>query len=176
MRWPRCKTRSTRKTLWDLDSQVECGVGSAALPARQRRCRNPFRWRAPLAWRCAKLLLEAPDMLLLDEPTNHLDAENGRVAATAPDRLQRHDPDRHPRPLLPWMTSPVGFWNWIADAVFPMRGNYSAWLEQKAKRLAQDSARGQIAPEIAGARIGMDPGRGKKGRRQNQIQRPHFRI
>ena len=85
-----------------------------------------------------KLLLEAPDMLLLDEPTNHLDAET--VAW-----LQQHLIDykgtilivTHDRYFLDDITG------WILELDrgrgIPYEGNYSSWLEQKAKRLAQEA-------------------------------------
>ncbi|MDG2340569.1 MAG: energy-dependent translational throttle protein EttA, partial [Paracoccaceae bacterium] len=85
-----------------------------------------------------KLLLEAPDMLLLDEPTNHLDAET--IAW-----LQQHLIDykgtilcvTHDRYFLDDITS------WILELDrgrgVPYEGNYSAWLEQKAKRLAHEA-------------------------------------
>ncbi|MEM7213562.1 MAG: energy-dependent translational throttle protein EttA, partial [Pseudomonadota bacterium] len=85
-----------------------------------------------------KLLLEAPDMLLLDEPTNHLDAET--IAW-----LQQHLIDykgtilivTHDRYFLDDITG------WILELDrgrgIPYEGNYSSWLEQKAKRLAQEA-------------------------------------
>jgi ATP-binding cassette ChvD family protein len=85
-----------------------------------------------------KLLLEAPDMLLLDEPTNHLDAET--IAW-----LQQHLMDykgtclivTHDRYFLDDITG------WILELDrgrgIPYEGNYSAWLEQKAKRLEQEA-------------------------------------
>ena len=103
-----------------------------------------------------KLLLEAPDMLLLDEPTNHLDAES--IAW-----LQKHLIDykgtilivTHDRYFLDDITG------WILELDrgrgIPYEGNYSAWLEQKAKRLAAGSARGQGQAEGAGKGTGMDP-------------------
>ena len=84
-----------------------------------------------------KLLLEAPDMLLLDEPTNHLDAET--IAW-----LQKHLMEykgtilivTHDRYFLDDITS------WILELDrgrgIPYEGNYTAWLEQKAKRLAHE--------------------------------------
>jgi len=84
------------------------------------------------------LLLEAPDMLLLDEPTNHLDAET--IAW-----LQQHLIDykgtilivTHDRYFLDDITG------WILELDrgrgIPYEGNYSSWLEQKAKRLAQEA-------------------------------------
>jgi len=85
-----------------------------------------------------KLLLEAPDMLLLDEPTNHLDAET--IAW-----LQQHLIDykgtilcvTHDRYFLDDITG------WILELDrgrgIPYEGNYSSWLEQKAKRLQQEA-------------------------------------
>ena len=85
-----------------------------------------------------KLLLEAPDMLLLDEPTNHLDAET--IAW-----LQQHLIDykgtilivTHDRYFLDDITG------WILELDrgrgIPYEGNYSSWLEQKAKRLEQEA-------------------------------------
>lgn len=85
-----------------------------------------------------KLLLEAPEMLLLDEPTNHLDAET--IAW-----LQQHLIDykgtilcvTHDRYFLDDITG------WILELDrgkgIPYEGNYSAWLEQKAKRLEQEA-------------------------------------
>ncbi len=85
-----------------------------------------------------KLLLEAPDMLLLDEPTNHLDAET--IAW-----LQKHLIEypgtilivTHDRYFLDDITG------WILELDrgrgIPYEGNYSAWLEQKGKRLAQEA-------------------------------------
>ena len=85
-----------------------------------------------------KLLLEAPEMLLLDEPTNHLDAET--IAW-----LQQHLIDykgtilivTHDRYFLDSITG------WILELDrgkgVPWEGNYSSWVEQKAKRLAQEA-------------------------------------
>ena len=89
------------------------------------------------AWRCAVMLLEEPDMLLLDEPTNHLDAESvawlehhlaefpGTVVAVTHDRY--------------FLDNVAG---WILELDrghgIPYEGNYSAWLEQKRTRLAQE--------------------------------------
>ncbi|MDO7732272.1 MAG: energy-dependent translational throttle protein EttA, partial [Paracoccaceae bacterium] len=85
-----------------------------------------------------KLLLEAPDMLLLDEPTNHLDAESiawlqlHLIAYQGTILIVTHD-----RYFLDDITS------WILEIErgrgIPYEGNYSAWLEQKAKRLVQEA-------------------------------------
>jgi ATPase subunit of ABC transporter with duplicated ATPase domains len=96
-----------------------------------------------------KLLLEAPDMLLLDEPTNHLDAET--IAW-----LQKHLIEykgtilivTHDRYFLDDITG------WILELDrgrgIPYEGNYSAWLEQKAKRLAQEAREDKRQAEGAG--------------------------
>ncbi len=87
----------------------------------------------------ARLLLEAPDMLLLDEPTNHLDAESVQW-------LQKHLLDykgtvvmvTHDRYFLDNVTG------WILEldrgGGIPYEGNYSTYLEKKAKRLEQESS------------------------------------
>ena len=87
--------------------------------------------------RC-KLLLEAPDMLLLDEPTNHLDAES---IAWLQKHLMAYKGTilivTHDRYFLDDITS------WILELDrgrgIPYEGNYSAWLDQKAKRLQQEA-------------------------------------
>jgi ATP-binding cassette ChvD family protein len=85
-----------------------------------------------------KLLLEAPDMLLLDEPTNHLDAESiawlqkHLIAYKGTILIVTHD-----RYFLDDITS------WILELDrgrgIPYEGNYSSWLEQKAKRMQQEA-------------------------------------
>jgi ATP-binding cassette ChvD family protein len=85
-----------------------------------------------------KLLLEAPDMLLLDEPTNHLDAE---TIAWLQQHLMAYKGTilivTHDRYFLDDITS------WILELDrgrgIPWEGNYSSWLEQKAKRLEQEA-------------------------------------
>ncbi|MDH5529272.1 MAG: energy-dependent translational throttle protein EttA [Paracoccaceae bacterium] len=123
--------------LWDLDSQVDIALEALRCPpddANVATLSGGERRRVALC----QLLLDAPDMLLLDEPTNHLDAET--VAW-----LQKHLIDykgtilivTHDRYFLDDITS------WILELErgrgIPYEGNYSAWLEQKAKRLAQEA-------------------------------------
>ena len=129
---------------WDLDSQL-----SQAMDALQ--CPDPKtpvsvlsggeRRRVALC----KLLLEAPDLLLLDEPTNHLDAESvlwleqflsrypGAVLAVTHDR---------------YFLDNVAEWICEVDrgSLFPYKGNYSTYLETKAKRL---EAQGQQQAKLA---------------------------
>ncbi|MCQ0970859.1 energy-dependent translational throttle protein EttA [Paracoccus sp. TK19116] len=125
------------ENLWDLDSQIDVAMEALRCPpddADVSTLSGGERRRVALC----KLLLEAPDMLLLDEPTNHLDAET--IAW-----LQKHLIDykgtilcvTHDRYFLDDITS------WILELDrgrgIPYEGNYSAWLEQKAKRLEQES-------------------------------------
>ncbi|RWR50527.1 energy-dependent translational throttle protein EttA [Sinirhodobacter ferrireducens] len=125
------------ENLWDLDSQVDIALEALRCPpddANVATLSGGERRRVALC----KLLLEAPDMLLLDEPTNHLDAET--IAW-----LQKHLIEykgtilivTHDRYFLDDITS------WILELErgrgIPYEGNYSAWLEQKAKRLEQEA-------------------------------------
>ncbi|SHL76896.1 ATP-binding cassette protein, ChvD family [Roseovarius marisflavi] len=125
------------QNLWDLDSQVDISMEALRCPpddADVESLSGGERRRVALC----KLLLEAPEMLLLDEPTNHLDAET--IAW-----LQQHLIDykgtilivTHDRYFLDDITS------WILELDrgrgMPYEGNYSAWLEQKAKRLSQEA-------------------------------------
>ncbi|SFK84861.1 energy-dependent translational throttle protein EttA [Shimia haliotis] len=125
------------QNLWDLDSQVDISMEALRCPPDDARIEDLSGGEARRVALC-KLLLEAPDMLLLDEPTNHLDAET--IAW-----LQQHLIDykgtilcvTHDRYFLDDITG------WILELDrgkgIPYEGNYSAWLEQKAKRLEQEA-------------------------------------
>ncbi|WP_294222186.1 energy-dependent translational throttle protein EttA [uncultured Shimia sp.] len=125
------------QNLWDLDSQVDISMEALRCPPDDARIQDLSGGEARRVALC-KLLLEAPEMLLLDEPTNHLDAET--IAW-----LQQHLIDykgtilcvTHDRYFLDDITS------WILELDrgkgIPYEGNYSAWLEQKAKRLEQEA-------------------------------------
>ncbi|MCP4208007.1 MAG: energy-dependent translational throttle protein EttA [Shimia sp.] len=125
------------QNLWDLDSQVDISMEALRCPPDDARIEDLSGGEARRVALC-KLLLEAPEMLLLDEPTNHLDAET--IAW-----LQQHLIDykgtilcvTHDRYFLDDITS------WILELDrgkgIPYEGNYSAWLEQKAKRLEQEA-------------------------------------
>ncbi|PRX35479.1 ATP-binding cassette protein, ChvD family [Meinhardsimonia xiamenensis] len=123
--------------LWDLDAQIDVAMEALRCPpddAMPDQLSGGEKRRVALC----KLLLEAPDMLLLDEPTNHLDAET--IAW-----LQQHLIDykgtclivTHDRYFLDQITG------WILELDrgrgIPYEGNYSSWLEQKAKRLEQEA-------------------------------------
>ena len=125
------------ENLWDLDSQIDVAMEALRCPPDDAAVSTLSGGEKRRVALC-KLLLEAPDMLLLDEPTNHLDAET--IAW-----LQKHLIEykgtilivTHDRYFLDDITS------WILELDrgrgIPYEGNYSAWLEQKAKRLAQEA-------------------------------------
>ena len=125
------------ENLWDLDSQIDVSLEALRCPADDADIASLSGGEARRVALC-QLLLEAPDMLLLDEPTNHLDAET--IAW-----LQQHLMDykgtilivTHDRYFLDSITS------WILELDrgkgVPWEGNYSSWIEQKAKRLMQEA-------------------------------------
>lgn len=124
------------QNLWDLERKLEIASDALRLPpwdADVTKISGGERRRVALC----KLLLSKPDMLLLDEPTNHLDAESiawlerflheftGTVVAVTHDRY--------------FLDNVAG---WILELDrgrgIPYEGNYTSWLEQKDKRLAQE--------------------------------------
>jgi ATP-binding cassette ChvD family protein len=125
------------ENLWDLESQVDVSMEALRCPADNVSVASLSGGERRRVALC-KLLLEAPEMLLLDEPTNHLDAET--IAW-----LQQHLIDykgtilivTHDRYFLDDITS------WILELDrgrgMPYEGNYSSWLEQKAKRLSHEA-------------------------------------
>ncbi|MCW8133812.1 MAG: ATP-binding cassette domain-containing protein, partial [Planctomycetota bacterium] len=121
---------------WELDRQLEMAMDALRLPppdADVTKLSGGERRRVALC----KVLMQSPDLLLLDEPTNHLDAESvawlehflheykGTVVAVTHDRY--------------FLDNVAG---WILELDrgrgIPYEGNYSAWLEQKQKRLADE--------------------------------------
>jgi ATP-binding cassette ChvD family protein len=125
------------ENLWELDNQIDIAMEALRCPADDADVTALSGGEKRRVALC-KLLLEAPDMLLLDEPTNHLDAET--IAW-----LQQHLIDykgtilivTHDRYFLDDITG------WILELDrgrgIPYEGNYSAWVEQKAKRLEQEA-------------------------------------
>jgi len=126
------------QNLWDLDAQVEQALDALRSPpgdADVTKLSGGEKRRVALT----RLLLSKPDILLLDEPTNHLDAES--VAW-----LERYLKEytgcvilvTHDRYFLDNITE----WTLELDRGqgVPWKGNYSGWLEQKAKREAVEKA------------------------------------
>ncbi|HET6320595.1 MAG TPA: energy-dependent translational throttle protein EttA, partial [Hyphomicrobium sp.] len=124
--------------LWDLDTQVEQALDALRCPpgdADVKKLSGGEKRRVALT----RLLLSKPDILLLDEPTNHLDAES--VAW-----LERYLKEyagcvilvTHDRYFLDNLTD----WTLELDRGqgVPWKGNYSSWLEQKAKRAESEKA------------------------------------
>ena len=122
--------------LWELDHKIDMAMDALRLPpgdADVARLSGGERRRVALC----RVLLEQPDMLLLDEPTNHLDAESvwwlERYLAEFPGTVIAVTHDRY------FLDNVAG---WILElyqgAGIPWEGNYSSWLEQKQRRLAQE--------------------------------------
>lgn len=121
---------------WDLDSKLERAMDALRTPPEDALIKNLSGGEKRRVALC-RLLLEEPDVLLLDEPTNHLDAESvlwlenhlqqyaGTVIAVTHDRY--------------FLDNVAG---WILELDrgegIPWKGNYSSWLDQKQKRLAQE--------------------------------------
>ena len=156
---------------WDLERKLEVAADALRLPpwdAPVEQLSGGEKRRVALC----RLLISQPDMLLLDEPTNHLDAESvawlerflqeyaGTVVAVTHDRY--------------FLDNVAG---WILELDrghgIPFEGNYSAWLAQKEKRLAQEaraeaSRRKAIQAELEWVRANP---KGRQAKSKARLQR-----
>ena len=133
---------------WEIDSTLEVAMDALRCPPTDQKCGTLSGGEKRRVAMC-RLLLAKPDILLLDEPTNHLDAESvewlehhlskyeGTIIAVTHDRY--------------FLDNVAG---WILELDrgegIPYKGNYASWLEQKAKRLAQESkSEGKLQKALA---------------------------
>ena len=122
---------------WDIDSKIEMAMDALRCPAPDADVTNLSGGERRRVAIC-QLLLSKPHMLLLDEPTNHLDAES---VAWLQNHLENYPGAvlivTHDRYFLDAITT----WTLELDRGqgVPYKGGYSDWLEQKAKRLEQES-------------------------------------
>ena len=124
------------QNLWELDRSIEIAMDALRLPPPDADVKTLSGGEKRRVALC-QVLLDQPDMLLLDEPTNHLDAESvawlERFLAEFPGTVVAITHDRY-------FLDNVAKWILELDrgAGIPYEGNYSAWLEQKRVRLAQE--------------------------------------
>lgn len=143
---------------WDIERDIEIAMDALRCPPKDADVSKISGGEKRRVALC-KLLLEKPDLLLLDEPTNHLDAES---VAWLEHYLKEYKGTvmmvTHDRYFLDNVTS------WILEldrgTGIPYEGNYSAYLEQKQKRLAQEkseenSRQKQLATELEWIRQGV---------------------
>ncbi|MHB8148614.1 MAG: energy-dependent translational throttle protein EttA [Desulfobulbia bacterium] len=121
---------------WDLDARLDMAMDALRCPPGETPV-NVLSGGEKRRVALCRLLLKKPDILLLDEPTNHLDAE---TVSWLEQHLQRYEGTviavTHDRYFLDNVAG------WILELDrgqgIPWKGNYSSWLEQKEKRLANE--------------------------------------
>jgi len=124
------------QNLWELDRSIDIAMDALRLPPPDADV-NTLSGGEKRRVALCQVLLDQPDMLLLDEPTNHLDAESvawlERYLAEFPGTVVAITHDRY-------FLDNVAKWILELDrgSGIPYEGNYSAWLEQKRTRLAQE--------------------------------------
>ena len=121
---------------WNIDTKLEKAMDALQCPPDNQKIDTLSGGERRRVALC-RLLLQQPDVLLLDEPTNHLDAESI-------DWLEQHL-QRYPGTVIA-ITHDRYFLDHVAGWILeldrgegiPWKGNYSSWLEQKTKRMAQE--------------------------------------
>jgi energy-dependent translational throttle protein EttA len=147
----RLQDRIDAADAWNLDTMLDTAMDALRLPPPDAEVTNLSGGERRRVALC-RLLLSAPDLLLLDEPTNHLDAESvawleqhleeykGTIVAVTHDRY--------------FLDNVAG---WILELDrgrgIPFKGNYSAWLEQKSERLAQEERRDSARAKTLSAEL-----------------------
>jgi sulfate-transporting ATPase len=156
---------------WDLDRRIDIALDALRCPPADMPITTLSGGERRRVALC-RLLLEKPDLLLLDEPTNHLDAESvAWLERTLHDYAGTVMIVTHDRYFLDNVTG------WILEIErgrgYPFEGNYSSWLAQKRKRLAQEekeeSAR-QRALALEQEWIAASP-RARQAKNRARIQR-----
>ena len=130
------QTRIETIGAWELDRKLDIAMDALRLPPGDADVTTLSGGEKRRVALC-RVLLEQPDLLLLDEPTNHLDAESvawlERYLAEFPGTVVAITHDRY------FLDNVAG---WILELDrgegIPWQGNYSSWLDQKRKRLAQE--------------------------------------
>jgi ATP-binding cassette ChvD family protein len=158
---------------WDIDSKIEMAMEALICPPNDADVSKLSGGEVRRVAIC-QLLLSKPDMILMDEPTNHLDAEtvawlqNYLINFPGCVILVTHD-----RYFLDDIT------DWILELDrgrgVPYQGNYSAWIEQKAKRMEQEAREDKgrqrtLAKELEWVRSGAKARQAKSKARINAYE------
>ncbi len=159
---------------WDIDSKIEMAMNALRCPENDADVTTLSGGEVRRVAIC-QLLLSKPDMILMDEPTNHLDAEtvgwlqNYLINFAGCVILVTHD-----RYFLDDIT------NWILELDRgrgnPFQGNYSGWVEQKAKRMEQEARddvgrKRTLAKELEWVRSGQKARQAKSKARINAYEK-----